>query len=279
MTIFYRIYKKILVVFILPLILREIFDEKTGQEYKVGFWDKFFLVFKIIRNNYLIKSGSGFLEHFAMISKILKIPKKTAGCIIECGSYKGGSTANLSLVCGLVKRKLVVFDSFKGLPKVSESDKNHRIVDLKKIHTYKEGAWAGSLDEVKSNISRFGDISVCEFKAGFFDKTMPGFNQKVAFVFLDVDLTASVKTCLKYLWPNLQTNSYFFTHEVHHLEISSLFFDSGWWKKNLKTSPPGLVGAGSGLGLVPTENYFKSSLGYTVKNPDFDEFEEEVQSG
>ena len=29
----------------------------------------------------------------------------------------------------------------------------------------------------------------------------------------------------------------------------------------------GLIGAGSGLGIIPRENFFASSLGYTIKNP------------
>jgi O-methyltransferase len=36
--------------------------------------------------------------------------------VVECGTYAGGSTANLSLVCALVGRELEVFDSFEGLP-------------------------------------------------------------------------------------------------------------------------------------------------------------------
>ena len=38
------------------------------------------------------------------------------GVVVECGCFLGGSTANLSLVCEVVGRELIVYDSFEGLP-------------------------------------------------------------------------------------------------------------------------------------------------------------------
>jgi O-methyltransferase len=53
--------------------------------------------------------------------KILSIPRNQDGCIVEAGSYKGGSTAKFSLFAKLADRKLVVFDSFEGLPDNTEN--------------------------------------------------------------------------------------------------------------------------------------------------------------
>jgi hypothetical protein len=56
-----------------------------------------------------------------------------------------------------------------------------------------------------------------------------------------------------------------FTDEAHHFEIASLFVDRQWWGSEIGAEPPGLVGAGNGLGLFLQEGGFSSSLGYTVK--------------
>lgn len=274
-----QIYKKLLLILSLPIILQEYFSPKTGAEYKIGFLKKMILILKMARNNKKIPTASDVTEHLTMATKILSIPKTLEGCVVECGTYYGASASNLSLVCTLTGRKLEVFDSFAGLPKPSKHDAKHKILDLSQIHSYTEGAWSATLTEVKDNITRFGEIKICNFHVGFFKKTLPMFNKKCVFVFLDVDLVDSVKTCLKYLWPKLGKNCYLFTHEAHHMGIASLFFDKIFWQKNLNSTPPGLVGAGSGLGLIPETGAFKSSLGYTVKNPNVKKFKIKQQTG
>jgi len=271
MTIF-KLYQIFLVVISMPLILLDFFSKEAGREYGVGFFKKTVLLYRVIRNNFMIRSASNFLEHLTMSTEILKIPPKVEGCIIECGSYKGGSTANLSLVATLCKRRLEIFDSFEGLPAPSGDDREHVIFDSRQIHIYSKGAWKGHLEEVKANVSRYGDISICNFNVGYFEETLLRFKQPIAFVFLDVDLRTSLETCLKNLWPLLQDGCYLFTHEAMHMEIASLFFDKEWWVKNLKSGFPGLIGAGSGLGLVPQKGAFKSAIGFTIKNPTTERF-------
>jgi O-methyltransferase len=45
------------------------------------------------------------------------------------------------------------------------------------------------------------------------------------------------------------------------MEIASLFFDKEWWINNLNADPPGLIGAGNGLGLFPDFGDFRSCIG------------------
>lgn len=47
----------------------------------------------------------------------------------------------------------------------------------------------------------------------------------------------------------------------------------------MRCKPPGLIGAGSGLGLLPAAGGFGSDLGYTVKNPDVGNFAINPQTG
>jgi hypothetical protein len=89
-----------------------------------------------------------------MVTEILRIPRRLDGVVVECGSYQGGSTANLSLVCGLVGRILHVFDSFAGLPEPSKADTLHILPSLKELRGFAKGDFCGSLETVKANVQR-----------------------------------------------------------------------------------------------------------------------------
>jgi len=256
----------------LPIILLDYFHFETGREFGVGFFTKLWLVWKMARNNRRIVTFSHFLEHLMMGTQILRVPRSVEGSVVECGSFKGGSAANLSLVCDLCDRKLEVFDSFAGLPEPSNTDKEHLLVNLQEIHSYEKGAYCGALPEVQANISKYGKISACNFNVGYFENTLPHFSQKCVLVFLDVDLVDSVLTCFTFLWPLLQDGCCLFTHEAHHLEIAGLFFQEEWWRSKMHCGAPGLIGAGTGLGLLPGSGGFRSAVGYTVKNPNTQDF-------
>lgn len=274
-----RYYRIFLLVLSTPVILSEYFHPDTGRQYGVGLPTKLLLAGKILRNNRAIQTGSTFVEHLIIATKILNVPRDAEGRIVECGCYKGGSTANLSLVAGLVGRRLDVFDSFEGMPEPSERDREHSLVASNQVHTYDEGAWRAPLDEAQANIAAYGDISVCDFHVGYFEETMPSYDEECAVAFLDVGLRDSAETCLRYLWPLLREDGYLFTHEAKHMEITSLFFDGEWWRETLNREPPGLVGGGSGLGLHPHSNGFASLLGYSVKNPDAHDYDTVADSG
>lgn len=278
MRVAYRVYRVVLVALAMPIVLAEYFRPATGREYGVGILAKLALIARTIANTRRIPTASWYLEHLVMMTHILRVPKSVPGCVVECGCYKGGSTANLSLVCALVGRHLEVFDSFRGLPQPTEDDAVHTVIDSSEVHLYAKGAFPAALEEVRANVERYGRIEACHFHVGFFADTMRGFTRPCVFVFEDVDLRASLETCLVHLWPLLQPGCYFFTHEAHHLEMASIFFDSDFWRAMLSSRPPGLVGAGSGLGLSPGPGAFRSGLGYAIKNPDLSRFKKVPQS-
>ena len=102
---------------------------------------------------------------------------------------------------------------------------------------------------MKENIRRYGAIECCDFIPGWFEDTLPRLDSPILLAFLDVDLEDSLATCVRSLWPHLVEGGYLFTDECLNPSYVSLFFSERWWKENLDTTPPGLIGGGTGLGL------------------------------
>lgn len=250
---------------LLPIVARRYFSASTGRAYGVGLGTKLRLLVAMVRNNIRVLSASNFIAHLLMAAEILNVPPSVKGVIVECGCFKGGSTVNLSLVAAACGRELHVFDSFVGLPDPDSEDSGHLLLVDAEVRTYAGGDYAGTLQEVMTNVERFGARDVCTFHKGYFEDTLPGFDQPIVFAFVDVDLASSEKTCLEYLWPLLIDGGYLFTDEAPHLEIATLFYDRQWWSNVLGTEAPGLVGAGNGLGLFLHAGGFRSSIGYTAK--------------
>ena len=104
-----------------------------------------------------VPSATRMLYHVVLARELLSVPPDAEGDVIECGVFKGASSASLSLVCALVKRKLWVCDSSAGLPS-GEADITRQYSHLKVYGRYTQGEYAGSLAEVRANIERYGSI-------------------------------------------------------------------------------------------------------------------------
>jgi hypothetical protein len=260
--ILYKIYKTVIGIFAAPIYLSYFFKRDVGHDYGLGFFYKIKIILRFRRNSRRVTTASSWREQLRIAAEILRIPPTIKGDVIECGCYKGGSSTNLSLICDLVGRKLVLCDSFEGLPGVEERDKVHYNILAKQVVMYEKGRFAGGLDEVKHNINRFGEIGVCKFVKGYYEDTLNELDGSYVLAFVDVDLHKSLEECLISLWPRLVNGAYFFSHEAQDLSLVSLFFNKKWWAENLNSEPPGLVGAGTGL---PVGIGRGSSLGYAVK--------------
>jgi O-methyltransferase len=176
-----------------------------------------------------------------IIGAILAMPPSSAGCIVEAGCFKGGSTAKLSLAARLTGRALYVFDSFAGLP---EHDEPHdRTLFGEKID-FSTGRYTGRLDEVRRNVARLGAIDACEFVPGWFDDTMPLFRETIAVAFIDVDLAASTRTCLRCLYPLLAPGGSIFSHDGHLPLCLEVFADDRFWTDEVGYPRPSIPGLG-----------------------------------
>lgn len=250
----------------LPQLFSFVCSPDVGAAYGLGAWQKLKMLYRFRLNNRRVARGSTIVEHLELAKAVLRIPPDVEGAVVECGCYKGGVSVNLSLVCAIVGRRLLICDSFEGLPPVQEHDEEHVSPRHREEgHTghYEEGEFASSLDEVKENLARYGRLEVCDFLVGYFEESMGRFDADVAMAFLDVDLIESLRPCLTAIWPRLIESGRVYVHEADDLPFVSTFFDREWWGEQIGGAPPGLVGAGVGLPLGVLEG---SGLGYAEKS-------------
>lgn len=241
-------------------VLRSFYAPSVGKEYNITRRTKSDVIRRIQIINQKIQSATSWVNHIVLIQAILNTPKQSEGVVVECGSYKGASAASLSLACRLTGRTLLVCDSFEGLPP-DEAGAKHRYTHLRTTTRYEEGLFAGSLDEVRGNIDKYGDVTVCRFVSGFFSNSLKTVTDPVAFAFFDVDLASSMRDCIKYIWPLLNEGGKIFTDDSCDMDVVRLWFDRDFWNGEFACEPPGYVGSGCGLPLSGVA----SSLGYSVK--------------
>jgi hypothetical protein len=246
---------------ILPRFLSFINDAEIGRDHEIGRREKLQLLRRFWRNRKSVESLCSMDELLELASAILRLPRSVHGDIVECGCYVGSMSVNLSLVCRLVGRRLILCDSFQGLPEPSEYDKEHYAIHTGHTDEYWAGRFAASIDLVKGNLRKYGDLDVCDFVVGFYDQSLKGFNRPTALAFLDVDLIDSVKPCIEAIWPNLSQGSRMYVHEARSLSIVAVFFDNEFWRATVGEDAPGFVAGGIGLPLSAQG----SELGYAQK--------------
>jgi hypothetical protein len=122
------------------------------------------------------------------------------GDFAEFGCFKGYSSSMLSFACERLGLTMHIFDSFEGLPPAEGSG-------------YKPGQYAGSLDEVKENVTRFGAPQSIKFHKGFFAETFRKWRPPALMcMWMDVDLEVSSRD-LMVVADRLDARGNVFSHE------------------------------------------------------------------
>src|ERR1051325_6915408 len=88
-----------------PAILFILSSKKIHPSYRLNAARKLGLGLRMLRNYQRIRTGTSFKAHLAMALKLFELPPEQPGDVVECGTWKGGSAANLSLACRIVGRK------------------------------------------------------------------------------------------------------------------------------------------------------------------------------
>lgn len=205
-------------------------------------WQRLGLVRNCYRISYFVNCPHTEREMIRVMEAIFSLPPDVSGVVVEAGVYQGGSGAKISHAAKLAGRMLYLFDSYEGLPANNEE---HGQSIFGEQPDFSEGKYRGTLDEVRRNIERYGEIDICRFVKGWFDATMPGFKEPVTIAYIDVDLRASTATCLKYLYPLLVRGGTIFSQDGHLPLVIDLLRDDEFWRTEVGVPRPPMAGLGT----------------------------------
>jgi hypothetical protein len=264
------------------LVFALFYNPRISKEYELTWRRRYQLAWRMYRNTQRIKAATSYKAHLAMAVKLLEIPPGVEGVVVECGCFQGASATNLSLVCDIVGRDLILYDSFEGLPPPVKGEKYGGMGSA--------GMYRGDLESVQERIRTYGAIERCVFRKGWFKDTLEHHTERIAMAFFDVDYQDSLHDCVLNLWPHLIPGGYLFIDEYIFTDYCALFFSEKWWWRYLQTVPPGLYGAGTGvpLGQFSLDNWppsaalqSASSIAFTKKgNTGFwDFYPEDIAAG
>lgn len=240
-------------------LIQDFINRPYGADYGISSDDRARMVARFRHIVAMVPSGTSALFHTILAREILSLPPTMRGDVIECGVWKGACSASLSLVCQATGRRLLVADSFQGLP--GSAPYLYRVAHLHSYDYLEPGQFRGTQNEVRANIRDYGCLEVCSFLTGWFADTLPQLDTPLVFAFLDADLESSTRDCLRSIWPLLPPGGLVYTDDAANMEVVRIFFDDPWWHQQFGEPAPGFIGSGSGLPVLP----LSSTLGYTRK--------------
>jgi O-methyltransferase len=130
----------------------------------------------------------------------VKRTQKVPGDIAEVGVYKGGSAKIICSAKG--EKRLHLFDTFEGLPKVE---------DIDMIWPFYEGKFSASYDDVKEYFKN--DPNVFFYKGIFPGTSEPVKEKTFSMVNLDVDTYESTRKCLEFFYNRMSPGGILISHD------------------------------------------------------------------
>ena len=149
-----------------------------------------------------------------MIYSVVKTQTDLEGDIAEVGVFQGGSA---KLICEAKKdKKLYLFDTFTGLPQVSENDTHfgHK-------HWYDNEFSNTSEESIKKMLNKYDNVYI--IKGIFPESGKKIIENKFCFVHLDVDLYKSTIDSLRFFFPKMVEGGIILIHDYHSDGIQKAF--------------------------------------------------------
>lgn len=151
--------------------------------------------------SYTMEKEFKYVRNLALVEQY----KDLDGCIVECGTWRGGMIAGIAELLKDQNRQYYLFDSFEGLPPADDIDgqeaKDYQInVDAP---DYLDNCAA----EESYALEAMGKSSAKKYKTikGWFSDTLPSFvpDQKIAILRLDGDWYQSTMDCFVNLYKHV----------------------------------------------------------------------------
>jgi hypothetical protein len=150
------------------------------------------------------------------------------GDIAEVGVFRGGSAKLIAEAKG--DRELHLFDSFTGLPELTEKDS---------ASLFQPGQFLAMEDEVRRYLSSFANVFIHK---GWFPGTARSVgSRKFSFVHLDVDLFEPTRDALEFFYPRLSRGAVLVSHDYNYAAGVRRAFDEFFLDKpeNVLEQPGG----------------------------------------
>jgi hypothetical protein len=203
--------------------------------------DRLRLVARFLRITNHVRTYHTQAEMLTVADRVLRLAGRPGLTVLEAGAGKGGGTAKLSLVARIAGARLVVCDSFRGMP---PNDERHETIWGRRTE-FREGAFRGTARLVERTVARFGAPEVCELVKGWFADTLPALERPLDVVLLDVDLAASTRECVRWLYPRIRPGGALLSQDGHLRATIELLADERFWRDEVGTSPPAIQGLGT----------------------------------
>ncbi len=154
-----------------------------------------------------------YVKNLRLASKFKDVP----GCIVECGTWRGGMIAGISRTFEN-QRECFLFDSFEGLPAAQAIDGDAAIgwqQDVSSPYYY---------DNCKAEVEfahkamELAKSKKHQIVKGWFNETLPSFDrtQKIALLRLDGDWYESTMTCLENLYDSVEEGGLIIMDDYYH---------------------------------------------------------------
>jgi len=206
------------------IIIKIIYKSKKLRDFlEWGIWFtqmmtlKFYKDPEIVKFIQSVKKKSNILispiDAFNVYS-IAKIQSNLEGDMAEVGVYTGGSAKLICKTKG--NRKLHLFDTFEGLPQITEKD-----IISKKILWKHEHFKKTNLESVKKYLSEFDMVYF--YKGKFPDTAEPVKDCKFSFIHLDADLYTTTLNALQFFYPRLVKGGIIISHDYNADSVRNAF--------------------------------------------------------
>jgi O-methyltransferase len=161
-------------------------------------------IYRRFRHHTMI-GRDAFIANLYLAERSLARPALAGGCIIECGTWRGGMAAGLALIGGPA-REYHFFDSFAGLPPATAEDGEY----ARRAQASRDGSLyfdnnTASLEEFMAALATVAlPAERLHVYQGFFKDIFPGLSvPPIALLRLDADWYGSTLLCLETFWDRL----------------------------------------------------------------------------